>query len=367
MRSSAPRRVLMTADAVGGVWSYALTLAQGLGRRAEILLAVMGPAPSESQRQAAAVIANLHLVHGDFRLEWMAASERDLARAATWLRDLAARFAPEIVHVNGYAAAAQPWSVPVVLVAHSCVLSWWRAVHGTAAPDEWRPYAARVREALSRADQVVAPTQAMLRALAEHYGMPRPGRVIANGSDLGRFAAATKERFVLAAGRLWDEGKNLKAVDAAAAQSPWPFYVAGDCRSPDGRTLEPQHACALGRLPEATLAQWMARAALYAAPARYEPFGLSVLEAAASGCALVLGDIPSLRELWADAALFVAPDDAAGLATAVDVLMRNDERRRLLGIAARARASRFSAARMAEEYDRLYGALAERRRLARVG
>ncbi len=31
-------------------------------------------------------------------------------------------------------------------------------------------------------------------------------------------------------------------------------------------------------------------------PARYEPFGLSVLEAALSGCALVLGDIPSLRE-----------------------------------------------------------------------
>ena len=52
----------------------------------------------------------------------------------------------------------------------------------------------------------------------------------------------------------------------------------------------------------------MGRAAIYALPARYEPFGLSILEAALSGCALVIGDIPSLREIWADAALFVPSD-----------------------------------------------------------
>ena len=57
----------------------------------------------------------------------------------------------------------------------------------------------------------------------------------------------------------------------------------------------------LGSLSPRALAAWLARAAIYCLPARYEPFGLSVLEAALSGCALVLGDIPSLREIWDDA------------------------------------------------------------------
>ena len=40
--------------------------------------------------------------------------------------------------------------------------------------------------------------------------------------------------------------------------------------------------------------------------ARYEPFGLAVLEAAQAGMRLVLSDIPSFRELWDGAATFVA-------------------------------------------------------------
>ena len=55
---------------------------------------------------------------------------------------------------------------------------------------------------------------------------------------------------------------------------------------------------ALGKLPAAEMKLWFAHAAIYCLPARYEPFGLSVLEAGLSGCALVLGDIPSLREIW---------------------------------------------------------------------
>ena len=48
--------------------------------------------------------------------------------------------------------------------------------------------------------------------------------------------------------------------------------------------------------------------------ARYEPFGLAVLEAAQAGMALVLSDTPGFRELWDDAAIFVAGEDALGTA-----------------------------------------------------
>ena len=54
----------------------------------------------------------------------------------------------------------------------------------------------------------------------------------------------------------------------------------------------------LGVLAPAELRRKLERAAIFAAPALYEPFGLGILEAAAAGCALVLGDIRfTAREL----------------------------------------------------------------------
>jgi glycosyltransferase involved in cell wall biosynthesis len=71
----------------------------------------------------------------------------------------------------------------------------------------------------------------------------------------------------------------------------------------------------------------MERAAIYVLPARYEPFGLSALEAALSGCALVLGDLPSLREIWGETAVFIPPDDSEALHSAVSALIGSPERR----------------------------------------
>jgi glycosyltransferase involved in cell wall biosynthesis len=346
----------MTADAVGGVWSYALTLAAA-STAVDVMLAVLGPAPSPAQRAAAADLPNLRLVEGGFRLEWMEAPWADVARAEAWLLDLAARHRPDIVHVNGYAHAAAAWEAPVVIVAHSCVASWWQAVHGEPAPAAWDEFRRRVMAGLRAADAVVAPTRAMLTALEAHYGWRGDGRVIANGCDVGRFAPASKEPFVMAAGRLWDEAKNLATLDRAAASLPWPVYVAGNCRHPERGLVVPRRARALGQLPANSLAAWMERAAIYASPARYEPFGLSILEAASAGCALVLGDIPSLRELWEGAALFAPPTDADAFAGAIAALIADPPRRAALSARARRRARDFPAARMARSYAALYDEL----------
>jgi glycosyltransferase involved in cell wall biosynthesis len=103
------------------------------------------------------------------------------------------------------------------------------------------------------------------------------------------------------------------------------------------------------------MAEQFARAAVYALPARYEPFGQSVLEAALAGCALVLGDIPSLRELWEGVALFVPPDDAATLRAALESLIRDPSLRGTLAMDARRRALARSPERMARGYLRVYG------------
>jgi glycosyltransferase involved in cell wall biosynthesis len=345
----------MTADAVGGVWTYALELARALGPDADVHLAVMGPQPDAARRTEAAAVPGVTLHAGDYRLEWMDEPWDDVARAGDWLAHLERALAPDVVHLNGYAHGALPWRAPALVVAHSCVCSWWRAVRGEDAPASWYRYRAAVRAGLGGADLVVAPTRAMGDALVDHYGAVPTLRVVTNGRA-PIAAPGEKEALVLTAGRLWDAGKNVRAVLAAGAGAPWRTAVAGD-----GAPDDAPHVERLGVLAPAALGAWMARAAVYALPARYEPFGLSAVEAAHAGCALVLGDVASLREVWGDAALYVDPDDADALRAAVARLLADPAERAALAARARRRAMAYTPERMAAGYRAAYDAAAARR------
>jgi glycosyltransferase involved in cell wall biosynthesis len=355
-----PRKILMTADTVGGVWTYALELARGLGERGvEVALATMGGPLSDLHREKAERIPRLKVFESTFKLEWMEDCWRDVEKAGEWLLRLEDRICPDLVHLNGYAHAALPWRAPKMVVGHSCVLSWWQAVKGEAAPESWDRYRAEVTAGLAAADLVAAPTAAMLNALAEHYfhdggELPRT-RVIPNGRDPKLFPQSAKEDMLFSAGRLWDEAKNLEALEAVAPRLPWPVFVAGENHHPDGGEARPHNTRLLGRLSQRALAAWLGRCAIYILPARYEPFGLSALEAALAGCALVLGDIPSLRETWEDRAVFVPPNDTDALEQAINGLIADPRRRQELAAAARERALEYSPERMAEEYIAAYG------------
>jgi len=350
------RRVLMTADTVGGVWTYALELARGLAQQGdEVVLATMGRLPSTVQVAEASATSLVALETGEFRLEWMQDCWKDVERAGDWLLALERRYRPDVVHLNGYAHAALPWSAPTIVVAHSCVPSWWRAVKGEAAGPEWAEYRTRVRAGLDAAACVVAPTAAMQEALVREHGPISSARVIPNGRDPGRFRPAPKEPFVLTAGRLWDEAKNIGALCKAASGLPWPVLVAGEPCHPDhGGVTAAEGGTPLGLLSGAEMACTLSRAALYALPARYEPFGLSALEAGLCGCALVLGDIPSLREVWGDAALFAPPDDIPALHEALRRLICDETLRARVAARCRARALRFDADAMVARYSELY-------------
>lgn len=343
-------RVLMTTDAVGGVWTYSLDLARGLQPfGVEVAMAVMGPPPSPAQCNHAEALDNLTLHVGDYKLEWMDDPWEDLDAAGEWLGMLESRIHPNLVHLNGFVHGALEWRAPCVVTGHSCVLSWWRHVKQEEPPDWWGRYREAVGRGLRAADMVVAPSTFMLASLNRDYGPLAQRRVIYNGRELGPVAASAKEDVVLSCGRLWDEAKNVAALEAIAGELPWPIYVAGDA---DHGQL--QHARPLGRLTTDEIAGWMGRAAIYAHPARYEPFGLSVLEAAMSGCALVLGDLPSLREIWGDAALFVPPDDHAALERAICGLIHDPPMRQRLAKLARDRSRCYTVERMACEYFETY-------------
>lgn len=351
----APRRILMTADTVGGVWTYALELVRALGPDGvAVCLATMGEPLRPEQRAEAEAIPNLTIHPNVFKLEWMESPWEEVARAGEWLLALEQHLQPDLIHLNGYAHGALPWKAPVLVVGHSCVLSWWRGVKGEEARAAWDRYRREVSRGLQQADRVVAPTDAMLAALHHYYGPLPESSVIPNGRTAALFASGPKEPFIFTAGRLWDEAKNVALLERIARDLSWPVYVAGESRHPDGREAAFDSLRSLGRLPAAALAGWLSRAAIYALPARYEPFGLAPLEAALSGCALVLGDLPSLREVWGEAALFAPSDDPEALRAALQRLIDDPPLRELMACRARAQAHRYTPDRMAAGYLSLY-------------
>lgn len=347
--------ILSTADTVGGVWTYALDLARALPNH-RFSLVTMGRCPTEAQRVEAEAIANLRLYPTEWKLEWMPQPWDEVDRAGEWLLELEQQLQPDIVHLNGYSHAVLPFSCPVLVVAHSCVGSWWRAVKGGDPPPEWDAYRERVRRGLQAASVVVSPTKALLTQMEALYGRLPSSRIIHNGARQIVSGGGGPQPFVLAAGRLWDEAKNIGVLDKFADKLTWPIKVAGEA-SLAGNDFYPGHLRYLGFLQPACLRQTMNEAAIWAHPALYEPFGLAVLEAAQAGCALVLSDIPTLRELWSDAAVFVGPRDRAAWHAALQGLIDNPEERQRLSEKARIRATRYSLEHCAEAYESLYRSL----------
>lgn len=346
-----PRRILMTADALGGVWTYALDLSRALALQGvRTLLAVLGPPPDVAQRTAAAAIPGLRLAVLDQPLDWLAATPAEVMAAGAAVTALAATEKVELAHLNTPAlAAGGAFAMPTVAVAHSCVTTWWQAVHpGTALPPSlaWRGDLAGA--GYHAAAAVLAPTCAFALATRLAHGLPRLPAVVPNGRAAAGTQEVANDPCVFTAGRLWDQGKDLATLDAAAAGLPVPVLAAGPAQGPHGAAVAPRHLRLLGRLDEVGIRHRLAPRPLFASTARYEPFGLAVLEAAQAGCGLVLSDIPTFRELWQDAAVFVPPGDVAATHAALHALLEAPERRLALGEAARATAARFTPERMAE-------------------
>ncbi len=352
-----PLRVLMTADAVGGVWQYALDLAGGLAPHGvETTLAVFGPAPSRDQAEAAQA-RGVPILPTGLPLEWTAARPEEVEEAGRSFARLAGDLRPDIIHLNSPALAAEAaFPAPVIAVCHSCVASWWEAVCGGRLPEDFRWRTDLVRRGYDAADALVAPTKAFAEATARLYGLDRLPQVVRNGRSASERPNASGDpaTAVFTAGRLWDEGKNLATLDRAAARLPVPVRAAGPVEGPNGSRIELRHVAALGRLTDAEIAAELAAKPIFVSAARYEPFGLAVLEAAQAGCALVLSDIPTFRELWDGAAAFVPAEDDAAIASAVESLLNDPEARARFGRRARVRSDAYTVDAMSAGLLRLY-------------
>lgn len=357
---------LITADTIGGVWTYVRELVAGLvGRGAQVTLVSFGQIPAPHQTKWMEGLPGLDFRPTGFRLEWMQEAERDLELSAEYLLSVVRETRPDIIHLNQYAYGALEVDVPKLVVAHSDVVSWWVAVHGEEPPEsKWSCwYRDTVLRGLLGATAVVAPSRAMLDALASFYTPPAVGKVIYNGRTQALFnGQAEKENYAVSVGRLWDGAKQISLL--TQIEPPLPVHIVGSEQHPDAayRHSTPRtrkgNIRFRGELGEEALRHLYNRAALYVATSRYEPFGLAPLEAALARCALVLNDIPSFHELWGENAYYFRHNDSDSLAGALRQLAEDREMRIVYGNLAYHHArQRFGVDRMVDEYWALYRSL----------
>jgi glycosyltransferase involved in cell wall biosynthesis len=348
----------MTADTVGGVWTYTRELVTQLSRRGiRITLVSFGELPSAAQSEWIEELPDVSFHPTAFRLEWMQDAQSDLRQSTEFLQSIIAEANPDLLHFNQFYFAGLDWGLPRIVVAHSDVISWWVSVHGAEPPEsEWiRTYRENVSRGWRGADLAIAPTQWMLDRACTHYGAPKSKAVVYNGRDPKLFSPhVTKEEYAISVGRLWDAGK--QATLLLRDDLPVETILIGPEQSPAGAVASAQSSGHLSKLKmkgpqsEAQLKQLFARASIYVATSRYEPFGLAPLEAALSRCALVLNDIPTLREIWGDAAAYFEPNNPQSLVLTIQELASNPARRSEYGGRALEHARRFNSDNMTEEY-----------------
>lgn len=355
-------RVLLTTDTVGGVWTFTRELILELiRRRHSVHLVAFGRDPSPEQADLLMKLRELYpdtfgYTASDIPLEWMQTNERAYPDGAALLEDVLRSTSPDLILTSQFCFGRLETPVPRIVVAHSDVLSWARACRPSALEQTpWLDrYICMVQAGLLEAAAVIAPTEWMGQALSDGFSLPTGYVAIPNGTRTPVAEQPTRERQlqVITAGRMWDEAKGLDTFQSVPL--PMPVLVAGDDnleRSPDRNSALQM----LGHLKAPDLYRHFRESAIYLCASRYEPFGLAPLEAALCGCAVVARDLPSLREVWGDGALYF--DDPQSMSA---VLQRLADNPRVLAQAQRAaqsRAEQFTPERMTDAYLDLFHAV----------
>jgi len=349
-------RVLITTDVVGGVWQFTHELAAGLlGEGSAVALVSLGGAPSSEQFEQCARLSSQYGCRFVYQsssaaLEWRQENQGAYHDAAPLLIRIAKDFGAELIHSNQFCFGDLPIDIPKVITAHSDVLSWAEACRDQPLENSpWlRQYRRLVTDGLSGATTVIAPTRWMLNALRRNFPLRARSEVIPNGRTLAPGGDAIRHLRAVTAGRLWDEAKDIRMLGDVA--SPLLLYAAGETQQ--GSAQGPRDlpgVTLLGRLGQDELLRFFRESTIYICTSRYEPFGLAPLEAALCGCAVLARDIPSLREVWQDGALYFG--DASALSTLLNELAANPSSMNLARERSFARARFFTAERMVASYQ----------------
>jgi glycosyltransferase involved in cell wall biosynthesis len=207
-----------------------------------------------------------------------------------------------------------------------------------------------VPRAARKADRVIAVSERTRADLIDLYGIPEEKiTVIPHGVDPAYSPGdGRSERYLLFVGAV-QRRKDPRAALEAARDLQLPLVIVGPEREPAlAGELRELGADLRGYVEKTELARLYREAACLVVPSRYEGFGLTVLEAMASGTPVVAAPDAALVEVAGDAAVYADTDDLPG------AILRALERREELRSAGLARALLFSWAEAARRTVALY-------------
>ena len=357
-------------DALTGVGWYVHELLRELADRPRLHLRLYGPTmftgpdgprPVTTLPEGPALEWVRHEVPDDLlvRRSWLAPLMRILEPWLVAADGNRVIFAPNFVPPRPFAVSRRPL---VVTVQDLTLYRMPWAMQEETRVDLER----KLERTIARARAIITPSETVRTDLVERGGAA-PGAVHAIW-DAGRLdtvapgelPAGVPERFVLHVGTI-EPRKNVATLLAAwpllRAEMPDapPLVLCGklgwqheSIEGPLARATAEGSLLGLGYAPDEALRTLYDRAALVVCPSFYEGFGLPLVEAMAAGTPIVCSDIPVFREVAADAALFVPPDDADAWARAVAQVLSDPDRARDLEARGAARIRDFSWRRTAE-------------------
>ncbi len=251
----------------------------------------------------------------------------------------------DVVHIHEPLVPAV--SVAASRFAGAALIGTFHADPSPLVRRAYRLAAPALRRVVRRLDVVTA-----VSPVAEHAVAPLgPVRRIPNGIDTAEFDPQPgKPHRVAFLGRD-DPRKGLDVLLAA-----WPIVrrtvpdaelvvAAGD------RTGDVRGVVFVGGVGGDARRKLLSEAAVYCAPnLGGESFGIVLVQAMASQCAIVASALPAFAHVVADAGMLVKPGDANGLASALIALLTDGERRASLQAAALARVARFDRSAVTTAY-----------------
>ena len=110
-------------------------------------------------------------------------------------------------------------------------------------------------------------------------------------------------------------------------------------------------------IPDGLLPDYYRIADVFALSSRYEPFGMTAVEAMACGTPVFCSNASSLPEVAGDAALMVDPFDIDGLVEAMARTLEDADLRQQMIAKGLAQAARFTWAESAQQLLSVFGAL----------
>jgi glycosyltransferase involved in cell wall biosynthesis len=224
------------------------------------------------------------------------------------------------------------------------------------------------REYVAHCDLVICISESTKQDMLDRFGRPR-GRVVVVPSAVGPgFSPDLPPLATLPRDYLLYVGKRAGYKDFALLPSAMaqlrsrgidiPVVVVGPSFTRD----EEGELARLGissvfmnrALDDAALKQAYAHCTALVQTSRYEGFGMTPLEAMASGAATVIANASSMPEVGGDVARYFEPGDAESLAESLEALLVDDRARGELGARGIERARLFTARRMAERTVEAY-------------